>query len=267
MPISREKKSEYFIRMKEMLAKYTKVFIVAVDNVGSAQMNQTRLEMRGRAEILMGKNTMMRKVLEEFLEENPGHHFAELDSRMRGNVGFVFTNEDLGPIRDFILANRVPAPARAGAMAPVDVAIPAGPTGCDPGQTSFFQVLQIPTKIVKGQIEITNVVNLITAGTKVGASEATLLSKLSIRPFSYGLKINEVGDNGNFFSAAVLDIDDAFLASKFQMVFSKIAALSFATNTPTQASAIHSIANAFKTMVAVTTGLENYTFAEAAKYK
>lgn len=267
MPLSKEKKSLYVKRMASMLTQYNKCFIVKVDNVGSQQMQMTRFQMRGTAEILMGKNTLMRKVFNDFLEENPGHPIKALADLCVGNIGFVFTNYDLKKIRDLILANRVPAPAKIGIFAPDDVFVAAGPTGCDPGQTSFFQVLQIPTKIVKGQIEITNVVNLITAGTKVGASEATLLSKLSIRPFSYGLKINEVGDNGNFFSAAVLDIDDAFLASKFQMVFSKIAALSFATNTPTQASAIHSIANAFKTMVAVTTGLENYTFAEAAKYK
>merc|ERR1719181_587162 len=123
---------------------------------------------------------MMRKVLGEFMEENPGHYHASLEERMRGNVGFVFTNDDLCDIRDFILADRVPAPARVGSIAPIDVSIPAGPTGVDPGQTSFFQVLQIPTKIVKGQIEITNVVNLITKGVKVGSSEATLLDKLNI---------------------------------------------------------------------------------------
>ena len=45
-----------------------------------------------------------------------------------GNVGFVFTNSDLKDIRDKILANRVAAPARAGAVAPGDVYVPAGNT-------------------------------------------------------------------------------------------------------------------------------------------
>lgn len=64
-------------------------------------------------------------------------------------------------------SNRVPAPARAGSLAPVNVIVPAGPTGCDPGQTSFFQVLQIATKITKGQIEITTPVQILKAGDKV----------------------------------------------------------------------------------------------------
>jgi large subunit ribosomal protein LP0 len=35
------------------------------------------------------------------------------------------------------------------------VFVPAGPTGMDPSQISFFHALQISTKINKGQIEIT----------------------------------------------------------------------------------------------------------------
>jgi len=144
MPLSKTKKTEYFGKMTVMLNTYSKVFIVDVDNVGSQQMNITRKQMRGKAEILMGKNTLMRKVLKEFLDTNPNHFHASLEEKMSGNVGFVFTNFDLPKVRDLILANRVPAPARVGALAPVDVMVPPGPTGCDPGQTSFFPGLADP---------------------------------------------------------------------------------------------------------------------------
>jgi len=267
MPLSKTKKAEYFNKMSTMLKTYSKVFIVEVDNVGSQQMNITRKQMRGKAEILMGKNTLMRKVLKEFLEANPGHFHAALDAKMCGNVGFVFTNYDLPKIRDLILANRVPAPARVGSIAPVEVVVPAGPTGCDPGQTSFFQVLQIPTKIVKGQIEITNPVNLIKRGEKVGSSEASLLSKLNIKPFSYGLSIDCIFDNGSQFSVDVLDIDESQIFSKFSFALSSVAALSLQIGYPTQASLPHSIGNAFKTLVAVAVGLDTYTFAQAAPFK
>lgn len=253
--------------MTRMLSTYTKVFVVSVDNVGSQQMNATRRSMRGIAEILMGKNTLMRKVLKEFLEANPGHFYATIEPKLAGNIGFVFTNGDLPKVRDLILANRVPAPARVGAISPVDVTIPAGPTGCDPGQTSFFQVLQVPTKIVKGQIEITNLVNLIKKGDKVGSSEASLLTKLNIRPFSYGLAIDCVFDRGSIFSVAVLDIDESYLCARFAEAVSKIAAVSLQIGYPTQASIPHSIGNAFKSLVAVTVNLDTYSFDKADAYK
>jgi large subunit ribosomal protein LP0 len=267
MPLSKDKKKEYFEKMTRMLSTYDKVFVVGVDNVGSQQMNSTRRAMRGKAEILMGKNTLMKKVLADFLEANPGHFYENIKVKMTGNVGFVFTNYDLPKVRDLILANRVPAPARVGAISPVDVVVPAGPTGCDPGQTNFFQVLQIPTKIVKGQIEITTAVNLIKVGDKVGSSEAAILQKLNIRPFSYGLSIDCVFDHGSIFSVKVLDIDDAYLSGMFANALSKIASVSLQIGYPTQASLAHSIGNAFRSLVAVTVNLDTYSFEKAEPFK
>lgn len=173
-------------------------FLFQADNVGSNQMAKIRYALRGSATVLMGKNTMIRKIISVFLKDNPGHplelvrprftylqrrgtwwlssnmhnrfprpvhipiavslfsHFCcstllfahthpppQILPRIVGNVGFIFTNGELGDIRDVIEAHRVPAPARVGSIAPIDVMVPPGPTGCDPGQTSFFQVLQV----------------------------------------------------------------------------------------------------------------------------
>lgn len=72
-----------------------------------------------------------------------GPSVLQLLPKIVGNVGFIFTNGELADIRDVIEEHRVPAPARVGSIAPSDVKVPPGPTGCDPGQTSFFQVLQV----------------------------------------------------------------------------------------------------------------------------
>jgi len=267
MPLSAERKTEYFEKMKELLQTYTKAFIVEVDNVGSSQLQNTRKALRGSAELLMGKNTMMRKIIRDYVAENPGTPVAQLENQCRGNVGFVFTNGELGEIRTVLEANVRPAPARVGAIAPVQVIVPKGPTGCDPGQTAFFQTLEIATKITKGQIEMTNDTNLITKGEKVTASQAALLQKLDIEPFSYGLILKMVYDNGSLFDAKVLDITDDVLAAKFAQALGTLAALSLALGFPTQASVPHSIANAFKAVVAVTIGLEKYSFEQADVYK
>lgn len=156
MPLSQERKEEYFERLQSLLGEYNKAFVVEVDNVGSNQLQRTRIELRGKAEIIMGKNTMMRKCIKDYVEKNPGTPVECLIETCRGNVGFVFTNGDLGEIREVLESNVRPAPARVGAVAPVKVVVPKGPTGCDPGQTAFFQTLQIATKITRGQIEMVN---------------------------------------------------------------------------------------------------------------
>jgi len=267
MPLSTERKAEYFIRMKELMSTYPKCFIVEINNVGSKQIQETRIALRGTAEILMGKNTMMRKCIREYAEENPDTPLAQLEECCRGNVGFVFTNGDLGEVRKVLESNIRPAPAKVGAIAPSDVIIPAGPTGCDPGQTAFFQTLQISTKITRGQIEMTNDTHLIKVGERVGASQAALLQKLNIEPFTYGMVLRSVYDSGSLFDAKILDITDDVLTTKFVKALGFVSALSLALHMPTEASVTHSIANAFKAILSVTIELENYTFEKAEVYK
>lgn len=242
-------KANYFTKVVTYLDEYPKCFIVGADNVGSKQMQQIRISLRGLAVVLMGKNTMMRKAIRGHLENNQA--LERLLPYIRGNVGFVFTKLDLNEVREKLLQNKVRAPARAGAIAPCEVVIPAQNTGLGPEKTSFFQALSIPTKISKGTIEIINDVPILKPGDKVGASEATLLNMLNISPFSYGLMIEQVYDSGSIFSPNILDIKPEDLRSKFQQGVANVAALSLAMGYPTIASAPHSIANGFKNLLAI----------------
>merc|ERR1712194_221955 len=127
--------------------------------------------------------------------------------------------------------------------------------------------LQIQTKITRGQIEMTSDTHLIRAGEKVTASQAALLQKLGIEPFTYGMNLKSVYDSGSLFDAKVLDITDDVLAAKFVAALNAISKLSLALNMPTQASVTHSVANAFKACLAVTVQLDKYTFDKAEVYK
>jgi large subunit ribosomal protein LP0 len=257
-------KSNYFLKIIQLLDEYPKCFVVGVDNVGSNQMQKIRISLRGAGVVLMGKNTMMRKAIRGHLENNPS--LEKLLPHIKGNVGFVFTKSDLSEVRDLISQNKVAAPAKAGAIAPVDVKIPAQNTGLGPEKTSFFQALSIPTKISRGTIEILNEVHLVKIGEKVGASEATLLNMLNISPFSYGLIIQQVYDSGTVFDPAVLDITDDDIRARFMQGVTNIAAVSLAIGYPTIASVPHSIINGFKNLLAVAAATE-ITFKEAETMK
>jgi len=152
-------KANYFTRIGNLLSEYPKCFLVSADNVGSKQMQQIRIALRGRAEVLMGKNTMMRKAIRGQIQQNPT--LEKLMNHIVGNIGFVFTKEDLNDIRDVLTSNQKEAPAKAGAIAPVDVFVAKVNTGLGPEKTSFFQALAIPTKITKGTIEILSDIHLI----------------------------------------------------------------------------------------------------------
>jgi len=264
MGATRAEKEVYFTKLKELLAKYPSIFLVNVDNVGSNQMHQIRVALRGKGVVLMGKNTMVRRALRTILSEYP--QFERLLPHIKGNIGFVFTSGDLKDVRDIIVANKVAAPARAGAFAPKDVSVPAGNTGMEPGKTSFFQALGIPTKIARGTIEIVSDIKVVTAGTRVGSSEATLLNMLNISPFTYGMTVVQIFDQGNAFAPTVLDIDEKDIIDRFLSGIKSIAAISLALRYPTIVSVTHSLVNSYKNLIAIALATE-YTFEGAEKAK
>jgi len=244
-------KAGYFDKLKGLLETYKSIFVVTVDNVASQQMHEIRISMRGESVVLMGKNTMVRRALKGFIQDGSLPDVDRLLPHVRGNVGFVFTNGELKQVREQILKNRVAAPARAGAVAPDDVWVPAGNTGMEPGKTSFFQALGVPTKIARGTIEITTDLKLVTAGSKVGASEATLLNMLNISPFTYGMGISQIYDDGQTFDPKVLDIEESQLLKSFGSAISTVASVSLAINYPTLVSVIHSVVNGYKKVLSI----------------
>jgi len=257
-----KRKVDYIARMRGLLDTHKKVFVVNATHVGSKQFQDIRLALRGHGTVLMGKNTVMRKVINELGPDSP---FANLLPEIVGNIGLVFVSEDMPRCRDIIGEYVVPAPARAGVVANADVMVPKGPTGCDPSQTSYFQTMEIPTKISRGQIEIQSDVHLVTKGERVTAGQADLLQKLSIRPFTYGLAITRVFDNGSLYDVAVLAIDDDVVMAAFSFYARDVAAVGHALNKPNTASVMHSVRYAFKTILSVVCN-EGFThkFSEAA---
>ncbi|KAF3664001.1 60S acidic ribosomal protein P0 [Capsicum annuum] len=261
-----EKKVAYDKKLCKYLDLYNQILIVNADNVGSTQMQNIRKGLRGESVVLMGKNTMMKRSVRIHAEKTGNEGFLSLIPLLVGNVGLIFTKGDLKEIKEEVAKYKVGAPARVGLVAPVDVIVPPGSTGLDPSQTSFFQVLNIPTKINRGTVEIVTPVELIKKGDKVGSSEAALLSKLGIRPFSYGLVAVSVYDNGSVFSPEVLDLTEDDLVEKFYSGVSMVTTLSLAISYPTIAAASHMFVNGYKNVLGVAVETE-YTYSQAEQVK
>jgi len=161
--LRKDRKIRYRKLMTELLTTYKNIMLCNIDHVGSKQMQQIRISLRGKGCMLMGKKTLMRKIIKDQI--NSGNEklkaLLEPNNLLVKNTGLIFCNDDLVGVRKLIEGNKVPAPAKANSLAQCDVVIPAGPTGMDPGQTAFFQALNIPTKILKGAVEIVSDVNLL----------------------------------------------------------------------------------------------------------
>jgi len=268
MPSVTPEKIAYEVRLNKLLDTYSKVYFVTVDNVTSQQMHNVRRGLRGKGELLMGKNTLQKKViakraLGEGASNNDKAIFEKFckEGLITGNCGLIFTNDEMSVVLGVIQANRIQAPARVGAISPVEVMIPAGNTGLEPTMTSFFQALNIATKIAKGTVEIVADKKVLSVGEKVDSSTAALLTKLKINPFFYGLQLKAVWDDGTVFAAEDLEFDDSAIEEVFGQAIGNMTALSLGAGIPTAASFPHLITDAFKNLLAASL-VTDYDFPE-----
>jgi large subunit ribosomal protein LP0 len=261
------KKNAYFEKLINLCVETPNALLVGIDHVQSKSMQDIRMELRGKAIVLMGKNTMIRKALAIGHEQHPEAGLDKLRAGILGNIGFIFaTNCTLDDIRECLKKHRKSAAAKSGQVSMVNMNLPAGPTGMDPSQTSFFQALNIGTKIVKGQIELVSEFPILKTGEKVTPSAAILLNKLAVKPFEYGMEVEQVFQDGSVFAAAVLDIKEEVLIQKFMAGVANMAAFSRELGIPTEAGLPHMFGNAFRNVASLVADID-FTFKEVEKVK
>lgn len=257
------KKVAYAVRMNELLDEFTTIVVAGADNVKSQQFHDARIALRkvpGGATILMGKNTLMRRILKDrFAKDKSPANQKFLDllmPQLKWNVGLIFCNNQATAVLDILTANRVQAPARANTWAPLDVFVPAMNTGLEPTKTQIFQQLNIPTKIVKQSVEILKDVHLIKKDTKVGASEAGLLVMLGIRPFHYGLDVTTVLENGTLIPKEVLTVTDDQFKKKMEPAIETLRAFALGANYTCAATLPTVLGEGIKNLIALSVGTE-----------
>jgi large subunit ribosomal protein LP0 len=268
MPSITQAKLDYEERINQCLNKYSKVVFCKMDNVRSQQVHHVRRELRGKAEIVMGKKTLQAKIVENRADSssataNDKAFFSKCEqlSLLTGNTALLFTNAEVSEIATVLDSHRIQAPARVGAIAPCDVVVPAGNTGMEPTATSFFQALNIPTKISKGTVEIISDKKVLSEGDKVDNSTAALLQKLKISPFYYQVEIGSVYDRGVVFTRQDLNMTDAIVEKHLLEGIASISALSLGAGIPTAASFPVFVADAFKTLLGASVA-SGYVFTE-----
>jgi len=268
----KQKKEVYTKNLVELLKQYNKILLVNIDNVGAFSIQKIRQKLRSKATLLFGKNTLIRKTIRDYVEkcEEAGNkestRIESLLPFIKGNVGMVFTNDDLNSIKEVVESFKQKAPAKVGQIAPEDVFVEPGPTGMEPTQTSFLQALNIASKIVKGQVEISNRVHLVKQGDKVGQSEAALMDKLNIMPFSYRAEVRTVFDSGYVYPAALLSLGTNDVLQTLAKGLQRIATISLQIGIPTLASVPHLLANAFRNLVSISIET-TYDFEQSVKVK
>jgi large subunit ribosomal protein L10 len=188
-------KKEMFQTLAELIEKYPVVAIADLQKVRSSQIQEIRKKLRGQAEVLVAKNTILKKAAGALGEKKP--NIGKFADDLAGSSLLLFTGMNPYALILFLNKNKVRVPAKAGDTATSDIIIPGGNTALQPGPViSEFGEVKVTTRIEGGSIWVARDTVVAEKGDTISPKLASLLSKLGMKPMEAGLTIVRAFDEG-----------------------------------------------------------------------
>ena len=195
-------KKEMLQKLAELIEKYPVVAVADLQKVRSSQIQEIRKKLRGQAEVLVAKNTILKKAADALGEKKPS--LSDFAGGLSGSSLLLFTGMNPYALILFLNKNKVRVPAKAGDIASGDIMVAAGNTGLQPGPViSEFGEVRVPTRIESGSIWVAKDTVVAEEGDSISPKLASLLSKLGMKPMEAGLSIVRAFDQG-----VVLKLED-----------------------------------------------------------
>ncbi len=197
-------------KIKEEAKAYPVVAVASIASLPSRNYGSIRKKLRGQAEIVFGRHTLLKKALEEGRPET-----KEL-LPLLGNGGIlVFTKLPAFKLYKLFKQNKSKTTAKPGQIAPADIVIQAGDTTLAPGPVlTELKQAKIDAKIQGNKVVIVKDAVVAKKGEAISEQAAKILIKLAVMPMETGIDVKAVWENGLLYKQDVLDIDEAaFLES------------------------------------------------------
>ncbi len=207
-------KKEIFSDLQTLLREYSVVAVADLQKVRSSQIQEIRKKLRGKAELVVAKNTILQKASEELASEKA--NVDKFAKSLSGSKVLIFTQMNPFELIVFLNKNKVRVPAKGGDVATGEIMIPAGNTGLQPGPViSEFNEAKVQTRIEGGSIFVAKDTVVAEKGDVLSTKTASLLSKLGMKPMEAGLTLSYAYDNGLVIGPNDLTFDLDQMRSQF----------------------------------------------------
>jgi large subunit ribosomal protein L10 len=206
-------KKEQIVELKSLMeSSYPTVGIAKVRGLGSHQLQRIRKDFRNKALLRVSKNSLISLSLTE-------SGMNDMVDFVDDQMALIFTDSGAFDLYNVLDRGKIPAPIKAGAVAPFDIVIEEGPTSLRPGPiVGELQSLGIPAGIEGGKVVIKQRKVAVKGGETVSPQLADILARLEIYPVKEGLDLLAVYDRegDTLFTPDVLHIDVEQYVSKVQ---------------------------------------------------
>ena len=204
MPHVADWKKEKVAELEELTNNNEIIGIVNLADIPAPQLQTMRRTLGDKAILKMSRKNFIKIAL-----ANSNKDVEGLADYLEGQPAMVFT--EMNPFKLFKILedSKTEAPAKAGAIAPADIIVPAGDTSFPPGPIlGELQQAGIPAKIDKGSIVVQEDATVVKEGEPVPKNVADILTKLEIYPMEVGMDLLAVCEGDTIYTADVLKIDE-----------------------------------------------------------
>jgi large subunit ribosomal protein L10 len=178
-----DKKKDSVKKIAERLKSKT-VMIVSVKGLPSAQFQDIKKKLRGKAHI----NVVKKNLLNFAIEHAGNKDLKSLEEYNGDATALLFSDHDAFEISGILASNKSPAKAKAGDIAPADVEVKAGPTSLLPGpDISALSAVGLIPKVEGGKIAVMQDKVIVKEGETITEAHASIMAKLDIIPFEVGI--------------------------------------------------------------------------------
>jgi large subunit ribosomal protein L10 len=177
-------KKEKVRELAEGLKKKT-VMAVSIKGLPSAQFQDIKKKLRGRARIEVVKKSLVNFAL----EASGVNELKDLVPYVDDSTAILFSDEDAFVISGILSGEKSPTKAKAGQVAPFDIEVKAGPTELVPGpDISALSAVGLAPKVESGKIAVMQDKVIAKEGAVISDAVASIMAKLDIIPFEVGIE-------------------------------------------------------------------------------
>jgi len=198
-----EWKRDEIDEFERLIDEHDAVGVVNVEGIASKQFQELRRNLHGSAVVRVGRNTLMRRALED-------KGLEDLLDYVEGQSGLLLTDENPFTLYRKIEEGKSSAPISAGQVATDEVVVPEGDTGFDPGPlVGDLQQAGISARIEEGSIKVVEDSVVLEPGDEATPEIEEALAKLEIEPLEVGLDLRALVEveEGTVLEPETLDID------------------------------------------------------------
>ena len=177
---------------------------MGIGGIPAKQLQKMRRDLKGTAILKVARNTLIKRALDESNDD-----VRQMEEYVDVQTALVFTEQNPFKLYKLLEKSKSPSPIKAGAIAPRDIIVEAGPTSFPPGPIlGEMQGAGIPAAIDGGKVVIKETKAVAKEGDEVSQKLATMLTRLEIYPMEVGLDLRAVLEEGAVFEPEVLAIDE-----------------------------------------------------------